>query len=72
MGGYPVKRRNGFARELGGVGIRGGEIAAEKAGGYGSHFLGLRLRLCGLVLRNIGTRGKGNGGWRFRSRRFGT
>lgn len=40
--GYPVKRRNGFARELGRVGVGSGEIAAEEAGGCGSRYLGLR------------------------------
>lgn len=40
--GYPIKRRNGFAGELGRVGVWGGEITAEEAGGCGSRYLGLR------------------------------
>ena len=43
LGGYPVKRGNGFARELGRVGVWGGEIAAEETGGCGSRYLGLNF-----------------------------
>ena len=41
LGGYPVERGNGFARELGRVGVWGGEIATEETGGRGSRYLGL-------------------------------
>ena len=56
LGGYPVQRRNGFARELGSVGVWGREIAAVEAGDCRSNCMGRRLWLCGMELCDVGAR----------------